>query len=131
MSLQRPIIEGLKGWKPKQEMKSSLTTVYYFEGVHLDNQKLQASSTKNQHIASYCILLKSWKGLELVCKLLKTDKRLSEMFDISCGNIWPNFILTLPRILKKQLKIELLMFSNIHDNIADLEVCGLIKITKT
>ena len=50
----------------------------------------------------YAILMKSWKGLELVFSLQHYAKNMSEMFVIRHASIWPNFIFIALRIEKKE-----------------------------
>ena len=66
---------------------------------------------------SHCIaiLSKLWKGLELVFIFRNRNKEELEMFLISCTNTWGNFILILPRTLKKQLKVQHLKFTYVYD----------------
>ena len=45
-------------------------------------------------------LTNSYKGLELVSS--HQPKHMLEMFIVKCTNIWPNLILIVPRIQKKQ-----------------------------
>ena len=64
------------------------------------------------------VLVKLQKDLGLVPSLQKWAKNELEMFSINCTNVWPNFILILPRILKKR-KSEFLTCSNVCDGITD------------
>ena len=67
------------------------------------------------------ILLKSWMGLDLVSILHNRVEKL-DMLAKRCTNIWPNLILILPRILKKQLKVELVLCNNVYHDIWSFEV---------
>ena len=53
---------------------------------------------RSLHVA---ILPKLWKDKELVFRQISRAKNKFEIFAISCSTIWPNFILSLPRILKE------------------------------
>ena len=50
-----------------------------------------------------------------------------EMFVISCTKFWSNFILILLRIVKKQLKVQLLLLNNAYDDVMDFEGSGFSK----
>ena len=61
--------------------------------------------------------------------LYNRAKNKSKNFASGSINIWLNFIFILTRILKKQLEVQRLMYSNVYDDITDFEVCGFTKNT--
>ena len=75
--------------------------------------------------------LKHEKDLILNSSLYSRAKKKLEMFIISCTNIWPNFILILPRILKKlQNYRRFQIYSNAHYYVRDSKARGFSKNTK-
>ena len=52
----------------------------------------------------YIILIKSWKGLDLLSNLQHWAKNMLETFIIQSTSIWPNFILIVLRIQKNKHK---------------------------
>ena len=53
-----------------------------------------------------------------------------KMYVISCTKTWQNFILILPRTLKKQLKVQHLKYLHVYVDITEFEVSAFIKSTK-
>ena len=75
--------------------------------------------------------LKHEKDLILNSSLYSRAKKKLEMFIISCTNIWPNFILILPRIVKKlQNYRRFQIYSNAHYYVRDSKARGFSKNTK-
>ena len=84
-------------------------------------------NNKSDYIA---VLSNSWKGLELVSNLYNIAKNTRKVTVISFTNIWLNFILILPRTLKKQWKEQVLISMNVYDDVTDFEVSGFTKNVK-
>ena len=76
---------------------------------------------------SYCSFMIIIKGLELLFSIHNIAVNDFKMFTVSCTTTWPNCILILSRILKKQSKIELLLCHNVYDDVTDFEVCWFNK----
>ena len=77
------------------------------------------------------IFSKSQKKVKLVSSLPNWAKDKLKMFAVICTIIWPNFILMLPRILKKQSKqyhCWYAVMSRMTSQIFD--ICGFIKSAK-
>ena len=56
-------------------------------------------------------------------------KHKLEMFAINCTTVRSNIILILPRILKKQTKVQLLICRNVYDEVIYFEVYRFVKNT--
>ena len=75
----------------------------------------------------HCI---EWIVIKKSLQSLPHGKKQFFMFVVSCTNIWTNFILILPKIIKKQLKVQFLTCSNVYNDVADFKASGFTKNTK-
>ena len=62
----------------------------FFENVNKNGKCKPLKMARSRYIV---ILMKSWKGLELVASLQHWAKNMLEMLGIENTSIWPNFIL--------------------------------------
>ena len=71
------------------------------KGVHSDSQIKEITSNKIDRSHYIATFSKSWNGLELVSSFHDRAKNQLRMLVIGpTNNIWPNFILILPGVLK-------------------------------
>ena len=62
----------------------------FYENVNKNGKSQPLKIARSRYIV---ILMKSWKGLELVASLQRWAKNMLEMLGIENTSIWPNFIL--------------------------------------
>ena len=97
---------------------------------------------ENTNVHSYWLTrnssLKFWCLFKILCLLssysfpvLITELKSNKFFVKSCTSIWLNFIVVLPRVSRKKLKVQLLMCNSVYDDVIDFTFSDTPKTQKS